>query len=616
MRARSRRTRVLATAAADGAVWALALPVVAWLRVRLDVAHVDTAGLLHALSIVLLGHWAAGWAVRLYTGRYAAGGIDESVQLAGAVLTAGGALLGADLVAEHPFVPRSLPLTATALALVLCWTLRAAVCRHRQLRSRPDKDTARRVVVVGAGARGERLVRAMLGDPASGYLPVAMVDDNPDKRGVRICGIPVRGTRRELAALVRATGAHTVMIAVHDAGAGLLGDVSRTAAEEGVGVTLAPPLCELFRPRIGLDHVPTIDPADLLGRRQVDTGPEIDQVVGHTLAGRRVFVTGAGGSIGAELCRQVHRFGPAELFLLDRDESALHAVRLSIHGTALLDSPDLILADIRDPDAVRRALLDARPDVVFHAAALKHVPMLERFPLEAWQTNVLGTLNVLDAATAAGVSTFVNISTDKAANPACVLGRSKRIGERLVAHAGRRTGGRYLSVRFGNVLGSRGSMLITFAEQLARGGPITVTDPEATRYFMTIPEAVRLVVHATTIGRSGEVLVLDMGAPVRIADVASQLMQLAGQTTQIVYTGLRVGEKLHEELLGDGEWGECRRHPAITHIAVPPMDPAWLAEVAARDGAIAAMATAVNTVLDTSAGEQGPIPAPELGKTS
>ncbi len=605
MPGRSRRKQALAVATMDGLAWTVALPVAAWLRFTLDVSQVDTAGLVHALPIVLLAQWLAGWAARLYSGRYPVGGFDESVQLAVVVTIAGGTLLAADLAAAVPFVPRSLPVSASALALVLCWAVRAAVCRRRQLRSRPSESTARRVIVVGAGARGERLVRSMLGDPGSGYLPVALVDDNPDKRGLRICGVPVRGTCRELAGLIARTRADAVIVAVHDAGTGLLRDVSRVAADHGVGVTLAPPLRELFQPRIGLDRVPALDPADLLGRRQVDTGVES---AGHELAGRRVLVTGAGGSIGSELCRQVHRFGPAELFMLDRDESALHAVRLSTHGSALLDSPDVILADIRDPDAVRRVVAGCRPDVVFHAAALKHLPMLERFPLEAWQTNVLGTLNVLDAAVAAGVRTFVNISSDKAANPTSVLGRSKRIGERLVAHAGGQEAGRYISVRFGNVLGSRGSMLITFAEQLARGGPVTVTDPEATRYFMTIPEAVRLVVHAASIGRSGEALVLDMGAPVRIADVASQLMQLAGRSTPIVYTGLRPGEKLHEELFGDGEWGERRLHPAISHIAVPPMDPARLADLALRDGEVAAMTVA--------AGEQGPVAAPELGKTS
>ncbi len=601
--------RALITVVADGVAWTIALPVAAWLRDELDLAHVDSAALLHALPIVLAGQWVAGWVGRLYTGHDPEGSLEESARLAIVVLAAGGVLLGADLAAAEPFVPRSLPLTAAAFALVLCLAFRAAVGRHRQRRRRPDKHTARRVIVVGAGARGERFVRAMLGDPGSGNLPVAFVDDNPDLRGVRVCGVPVRGTRRELPALIASTRADAVMIAVHDAGTGLLREVSQVAAALGVGVTLVPPLRDLFRPRIGLDHLPTLDPADLLGRRQFDTGTV---AVGQALAGRRVLVTGAGGSIGSELCRQVERFGPAELFLLDRDESALHAVRLSIHDTALLDSPDLILADIRDPDAVRQAVADCRPDLVFHAAALKHLPMLERYPREAWQTNVLGTLNVLDAAVAAGVETFVNISTDKAANPVSVLGRSKRIGERIVAHAGDRTGGRYLSVRFGNVLGSRGSMLITFAEQLARGVPITITDPEATRYFMTIPEAVRLILQAAAIGRAGEALVLDMGDPVCIADVVAQLMQLAGQTSPIVYTGLRAGEKLHEDLLGAGESGERHLHPAITHIPVPRLDPALLADVAMRDGEIAAMVAAASE--QGLAPAQELLPAPELGR--
>jgi FlaA1/EpsC-like NDP-sugar epimerase len=604
MRGRSRRRRALLTATADGAAWVVALPVAWCLRDALELPSVDFRAVAYALAIAVAAQWTVGSVARLYHGHDPEGSVEESVRLAVAVLAAGGALLVADVVAPHPFMPRSVSLTAAALALVLALTVRTADCRHRRVRTRPDVHTARRVIVVGAGARGRRLVRAMLGDPGSGNLPVALVDDSPDKRGVRVCGVPVRGTRRDLPALIARTRADTVMIAVHDAGAGLLRDVSQVAAAHGVGVTTAPPLRDLFRPRIGLDHLPALDPADLLGRHQVDTCTDAARRV---LAGRRVLVTGAGGSIGSELCRQIDRLGPAELFLLDRDESALHAVRLSIHGTALLDSPDLILADLRDPDAVRRAVAGCRPDVVFHAAALKHVPMLERYPLEAWQTNVIGTLNVLDAATAAGVGTFVNVSTDKAANPVSVLGRSKRVGERLVAHAGERVGGRYLSVRFGNVLGSRGSMLITFAEQLARGVPITVTDPDATRYFMTIPEAVRLLLEAAAIGRSGEALVLDMGAPVRIADVAGQLMQLAGQTTPIVYTGLRAGEKLHEDLLGADELGERHLHPSITHIPVPALDPGWLTELAMRDGEVAAMAAA--------ACERGRSHAPELRKT-
>src|SRR6478735_8654016 len=243
---------------------------------------------------------------------------------------------------------------------------------------------------------------------------------------------------------------------------------------------------------------------------QLDTTAIADQI-----SGRRVLVTGAGGSIGSELCRQIARFGPSRLFMLDRDESGLQATEMTLSGHGLLDSDDLILADIRDPKALADAFERARPEVVFHAAALKHLPLLEAHPLEAWKSNVIGTLNVLTAAEAAGVSTFVNISTDKAANPTCVLGYSKRLAERLTADFARRAQCRYVSVRFGNVLGSRGSVVHAFTAQIEMGGPITVTHPDVHRYFMLIPEACQLVLEAASIGVDGEVMVLEMGEQVK-----------------------------------------------------------------------------------------------------
>jgi FlaA1/EpsC-like NDP-sugar epimerase len=297
------------------------------------------------------------------------------------------------------------------------------------------------------------------------------------------------------------------------------------------------------------------------------------------LRDQRVLVTGAGGSIGSELCRQIAAFGPAELLMLDRDESALHAVSLSIHGEARLDLPQAVLADIRDGEALRELFLQRRPDVVFHAAALKHVNMLEQYPAEGWKTNVLGTRNVLEAATAVGVSHFINVSTDKAADPVNVLGRTKRMAERLTATYAQQNEGRFLSVRFGNVLGSRGSVLETFAAQIARGGPLTVTHPDVTRFFMTIPEAVQLVIQAGAIGNGGEALVLDMGQPVRIADVAAQLIAMDGRPINILFTGLRPGEKLHEELFGSHEQDSRPVHPLVSHVPVPALDGdlhAWL----------------------------------------
>lgn len=329
-----------------------------------------------------------------------------------------------------------------------------------------------------------------------------------------------------------------------------------------------------------------LDVAELLGRPTVSAG--LGPVAG-SLRGRRVLVTGAGGSIGAELCRQIHRHNPAELFVLDRDESALHGLLLSIHGRARLDSPCVILADIRDPGALGAAMRASRPEVVFHAAALKHLPILERYPDEAWQTNVLGTIAAVEAARGVDVGTFVNMSTGNAVNPVSVLGRAKRIGERVVADAAARTAATFLSVRFGNVLGSRGSVLTTFAGQLASGHPLTVTHPDATRYVMTTSEAVGLTLRAAAIGRPGEALVLDMGDPARITELAEMLMVLSGTRVPIVFTGLRKGEKLHEELFGPGEVDLRPAHPAISHISVPPLDPAVVRMAGDRLGGRAAM---------------------------
>jgi len=289
-----------------------------------------------------------------------------------------------------------------------------------------------------------------------------------------------------------------------------------------------------------------------------------------------VLVTGAGGSIGSELARQIHKYGPRSLGLLDRDESALHAVQLSIYGQAPLDTPDIVLADIRDAVRMDEVFAQHRPEVIFHAAALKHLPMLEQYPDEGWKTNVLGTLNVLQSAERFGCARFVNVSTDKAADPTSVLGHTKRLAERLTAWFAERTGQAYLSVRFGNVLGSRGSMLHTFTQQIHAGGPVTVTHPDVTRFFMTIPEACELTIQAGAIGEPGEVLVLDMGEPVRILDVAKRLVARAGRDVEIVFTGLRTGEKLHEVLVSEDESGGAKRHPLISHVPAPPLDPAEL----------------------------------------
>jgi len=346
--------------------------------------------------------------------------------------------------------------------------------------------------------------------------------------------------------------------------------VAGIAEPLGLQVKVMPLFEEILKGASKVDDLRDLSIEDLLGRHPVDT--DVESIAGY-LTGKKVLVTGAGGSIGSELCRQIHRFSPAELIMLDRDETGLQTAELNVFGHGLLDGREVVLADIRDVDALRSIFADRRPDVVFHAAALKHLPMLQQYPEEAWKTNVLGTLNVLNAARSVDVSAFINISTDKAADPESVLGHSKRLAERLTAQFGETIGRPYLSVRFGNVLGSRGSMLPVFTSMIQRGGPLTVTDPEVTRFFMTIPEACQLVVQAGAIGRAGEVLILDMGEPVRIIDIAHRMIEMSGREVEIVITGLREGEKLHEILRTEGEEDARPVHPKISHARVPVLDP-------------------------------------------
>jgi FlaA1/EpsC-like NDP-sugar epimerase len=305
--------------------------------------------------------------------------------------------------------------------------------------------------------------------------------------------------------------------------------------------------------------------------------------IAKLVTGRRVLVTGAGGSIGSELCRQIVRHRPASLIMLDRDDSALHGVLVKLEGRASMDDERLALVDITDARAVRKTFERHRPDIVFHAAALKHVAILEQHLDAAWTSNVLGTRHVIEAAIEAGAEYFVNISTDKAAAPASVLGLTKRITERMTAGAAALTGATYVSVRFGNVLGSRGSVLETFRAQVEAGWPLTVTSPSATRYFMTVRESALLTLQAITVGRPGEVLILDMGEPVRIADLALRIAPSHRDSWPIEYTGLRPGEKIHEVLLGPGERDERPNHPLIIQCPVPPLHPSEVLAAAGED---------------------------------
>ncbi|MEH1166209.1 nucleoside-diphosphate sugar epimerase/dehydratase [Micromonospora sp. CPCC 205539] len=514
-------------------------------------------------------HVAVSAIRRTYSGWHPVGSVEEMQGLANTALITGFLVLVALVPMAARPVPASTPLVGAAIALLVMLAVRLAYRSRRDRTLRPDAGRAEPVLLFGAGSAGQGLLRAMLSDPAGQFLPVGMLDDDPQKRQLSLAGVRMLGSRYDIDTAVRRTGAKLVIFSAANADSKLINDVRESTLKTGAAFKVLPSVRELVDHRITVNDVRDPDMADLLGRRQV-TGDLTNAE--SELRGRRILVTGAGGSIGSELCRQIMRADPGELMMLDRDESALHALQLSLSGRAMLDSPELILADLRDEERIRRVVAERRPDIVFHAAALKHLTLLQRHPGEAVKTNVWGTQAVLNACR--DVAKFVNISTDKAANPISVLGYSKRVTERLTAHAGAVHDGTFLSVRFGNVLSSRGSVVTAFRAQIEAGLPITVTHPDVTRYLMTVQEAVHLVLQAAGIGRDGEALVLDMGEPVRIDDIARQLAAQAPGPVQIVYTGLRPGEKLHEDLINAGEQDVRPLHPLISHVTVPPLDPA------------------------------------------
>ncbi|MBC7632005.1 nucleoside-diphosphate sugar epimerase/dehydratase [Aeromicrobium sp.] len=529
-------------------------------------SKVPIYGVLVLAVIAIVSHVLLAWVVRLHQGRTALGSFEEMFLLVSVIIGAGGIATASNALISQPYVPRATPLVAVFIAVVFCAWPRGL---WRILVSQPLRSesgvVSTPVMIVGAGDGGCELVKSMQRDSDQHWRPVAFVDDDRRKRHFRYRGIRVVGTTEHLGRLAARAGVKTVILAIPSADSVSISRLNEIALDANLDVKVLPSVDELLT-GVHYSAVRDLSPEDLLGRHQVEI--DVRSIAGY-LAGKRVLVTGAGGSIGSELCRQIIRYGPSALLMLDRDESALHSLALSIYGRADLESQNVVLANIREADRMLEVFEQHRPDVVFHAAALKHVNMLENHASEAVKTNVLGTLNVPEAAATSGVERFVNVSTDKAADPINVLGFTKRIAEGLTAAFADRASGIFLSVRFGNVLGTRGSVLRTFTAQVEAGGPLTVTDPEVTRYFMTIREAVQLVIQAAAIGRDGEALVLDMGEPVKIADVARQVAQQAHRQIDIVYTGLKPGEKMHEVLFGSDELDVRPVHPLVSHVHVP-----------------------------------------------
>lgn len=505
--------------------------------------------------------------------RYAS--FEEVLLLCGATSLAMGAaamvLTLIDIVTQVvATVPRSIPFIAPPIAASLVsiprLLVRIGAARERRRRA---TDRPAPVLIMGAGDAASIIVREIQRNPRLGMEVVGLLDDDPAKRGLRLHGVEVLGDRHAIPALKARHKIRQVIIAMPGAPGKAVRDIMHICETAGVAVRIIPGVHELIDGTISVSKLRTIQIEDLLRRAPVQTDTA---AVRALIAGRRVLVTGGGGSIGSELCRQLLRFGPSHLIVLGHGENSVFEIcnELNQLADAQLDqSPRIVsvIADIRDRERLRAVFEMHAPELVFHAAAHKHVPLMEEHPVEAVSNNVVGTRNLLDVARETGVRRFVMISSDKAVNPTSVMGATKRIAEMLVLDTARVSGRPYVAVRFGNVLGSRGSVVLTFKRQIAAGGPVTVTHPEMRRYFMTIPEAVQLVLQASVLGHAGEIFMLDMGEPVKVVDLARDMIRLSGlevgRDIDICFTGMRPGEKLFEELFAQGEEYQPTAHSKI-----------------------------------------------------
>ncbi len=433
--------------------------------------------------------------------------------------------------------------------------------RATQLRSRKPPT---KVLIVGAGETGIGVLRALRNHPQKGYVPVGFIDDAPQKVGRSVAGLEVLGTTRDLTYIARKREISEVVIAIPSAPGGKIRDIVRQCEYRGCQFKIVPNIHAILEGRASVSQIREVRYEDLLNRStsQMDIAE-----VSKYLSGKRVMVTGAGGSIGSELCRQVAKLTPELLILFGRGENSLYHTDIELQEFEPELNRAVIIGDIRDNAKISQITHKYRPDIIFHAAAHKHVKFMENHPDEAVKNNILGTQNLIDAAIKHEVEAFILVSSDKAVNPTSVYGVSKRVTEKLIQCKAKQNGTRFIAVRFGNVIGSRASVLPNFKRQISKGGPVTVTHREATRYFMTIPEAVQLLIQAGAMGNGGEILMLDMGDPIKILDLAEDLIRLSGlevdRDIKIAFTGLEPGEKLYEELLTPQEGVTATKHQRI-----------------------------------------------------
>ena len=501
-------------------------------------------------------------------------------------------------------------------AMLLLMFLGGARLLRRVLADGQRTKAGKRVLVYGAGDAGELIVRDMMGDRNHPYEPIGFVDDNPVKTGLRIHGIPVLGTRADLPAILSRAKADEILLAMPNVEPSVIREIMRAMDAIDLPIKTLPNLRDIIDGKVGVADIRSLAVEDLLARAPIglDPGP-----VKALITGRRVLVTGAGGSIGSELCRQIVKLKPATLVMLDRYENTLHAIRMELEDQKRTTGVRAVIADICDSQRLSEIMQTHRPEIVFHAAAHKHVPLMEENPCEAIKNNVRGTRILAQAADAYDVDRFVMISTDKAVNPTSVMGASKRVAEMAIHAQAIGSGTSFSIVRFGNVLGSNGSVVPRFVEQIRRGGPLTITHPEMRRFFMLIPEAVQLVLHAASQAVNGATYVLEMGEQVKLVDMARDLIRLSGlipdEDIAIEFIGLRPGEKLYEELVGPDEQSGPSRVDKILRVSSRQPISATIVpriyelETAAADGDHITVLAMLRALTSISRREEAPAPA-------
>ncbi|OZU88243.1 hypothetical protein CIL03_11350 [Virgibacillus indicus] len=549
----SYRTRLTLLVLLDSIIVSTAIFVASWIVYPFTNVLSTDAITISAIALLLFHHLFA-FLYKLYNKVWAYASVGELVAIVQAITLS---IIAAGIV---QFLVNDFSIYRRAL--IVTWMLHIILIggsrfMWRIFRDRYIADTKnqKRTLIVGAGSAGAMIARQLKNEHNSELLPVAFVDDDLSKQRMQVYNLPVLGKVKDIANVVEAEKIEHIVIAIPSLKNGKLEKIVVECNKTNAKVQMIPKIEDLMTGKVSVSHLKNVEVEDLLGREPV----ELDiNAISEYVTGSTVMVTGAGGSIGSEICRQLMRFTPKKIVLVGHGEFSIYSIDMELRNTYGDTETEIlpVIGDVQDRERIFNIVEKHQPAIIYHAAAHKHVPLMEYNPHEAVKNNIIGTKNVAEAADTFGVSTFVMVSTDKAVNPTNVMGATKRVAEMVVQDMAQRSKTKFVAVRFGNVLGSRGSVIPLFKKQIERGGPVTVTDPEMTRYFMTIPEASRLVVQAGTLAKGGEIFVLDMGEPVKIVDLARNLIKLSGYTEDeipIEFSGIRPGEKMYEELLGEDE---------------------------------------------------------------